>query len=236
MVFILANDRKQKILEYLTRQYRATLEELQQLTESSVSTIRRDLNELSDEKVLRRIHGGAELIQDLSGELSIIEKSSKNVQEKIKIAQIAVSKVSDGDVIFLDSGTTTGMMVSELKQSGKRLTIVTNSATHASNLTAEFLSVYILGGLIKKTTDSVIGGRALEQLSNYRFNRAFLGANAYEGTIGAMTPDSEEAAIKTQAIKQSDESFVLIDSSKIGQTSFITFAHPDEVEVITEQS
>ncbi len=231
---MLVDDRKQKILEYLNQKHRATLEELQTLTDSSVSTTRRDLNELEDEKKLRRIHGGAELLQDLSKELSIIEKSSKTVQEKQRIAQFAISKIADGDTIYLDAGTTTGAMIAELKRLKLHLTIVTNSVTHASNLIAEHLNVYILGGLIKRTTDSVIGGHALEQLSNYRFNSAFIGANAFDEAIGAMTPDSEEATVKSQAMKQAEVSYLLIDSSKLGQTSFVKFANPDEVEVITE--
>lgn len=216
-------------------QWHATLEELVFVTKSSESTVRRDLNALEEEKLLRRVHGGAELPQDLSEELSIFEKSSKNVHEKEIIAQKAIVKVSDKDVIYLDAGTTTGALIGELKQLRKRVTIVTNSPMHGVSLTAENLTVYILGGLIKKTTDSVIGGRALEQLANYRFNIAFLGANSYDAEMGAMTPDSEEAAIKRQAIRQSDQSYLLIDSSKIGQTSFVKFAESTEVEVITER-
>lgn len=231
---ILANDRKQKILDCLAVNRRATLEELQQLTDSSVSTMRRDLNELEADKLLRRVHGGAELLQDFSEELSIFEKSSKNVQEKINIAQQAVKKISAGDTIYLDAGTTTGAMIPELQKLNFKLTIVTNSVTHASLFSATHFNVYILGGLIKKTTDSVVSSWALGQLANYRFNVAFLGGNAYDENIGAMTPDSEEAAIKRKVIEQSDMSYLLIDKSKVGQTSFVRFAFPEDVEVITE--
>ena len=73
-----------KIMSLLKEQRTATLEELSTITQASVSTLRRDLNELEEENALRRVHGGAELQQDLSEELSIFEKSSKNVQEKEK--------------------------------------------------------------------------------------------------------------------------------------------------------
>jgi len=231
---ILADDRKQRILEVLKVKHRATLEELQELTNSSVSTIRRDLNELADEKLLRRLHGGAELTQDLSSELSILEKSSKNIHEKEQIAALALAEISDGDVIFLDAGTTTGAMIPGLRASAWRLSIVTDSVTHASKLISENLAVFILGGNVKSRTDSVIGGQALAQLANYRFNAAFIGANAYDEAIGAMTPDSEEASIKAQAIRQSETAFVLLDSSKLGQTSFVKFANPDEIKILTE--
>ncbi|MFC4652500.1 DeoR/GlpR family DNA-binding transcription regulator [Lactococcus nasutitermitis] len=231
---MLVNERKLKIINLLMQQRRATLEELIEVTESSISTLRRDLNDLEEEKKLRRVHGGAELIQDLSKELSIFEKTSKNVHEKQIIANKALKKIKEGDVIFLDAGTTTGSMIAGIKQLKKELTIVTNSVTHASNLVAEHLTVYILGGCVKKTTDAITGSVALSQLKNYRFNLAFIGANAFVEESGVMTPDSEEAAIKRQAILQADEAFVLIDSSKIGQTSFVRFAQADEVIMITE--
>ena len=234
MFNILSNARKEQILVKLQAQQRASLEELVTLTGASESTVRRDLNELEEQGLIRRLHGGAEIPQSLSSELSVLEKSFKNVQEKEIIAKKAMKYVSDGDVIFVDAGTTTAALILELKRSNKHLTVVTNSPMHGVSLMADNLTVYILGGLIKRSTDSVIGSQATEQLSHYRFNIAFVGANAYDDSIGAMTPDSEEAAIKQQAIKQSDKSYILIDKSKLGKTSFVKFALPEEVEVITE--
>jgi len=68
---MLASERKRKIIDYLKIKKRATIEELLPVIEGSISTLRRDLNELEKEKRLRRVHGGAELTQNLSGELSI---------------------------------------------------------------------------------------------------------------------------------------------------------------------
>ena len=107
---MLVNERKKRIVDYLKINRRATIEELLTLMDCSISTLRRDLNELEKEKSLRRVHGGAELTQDLSEELSISEKTSKNIQEKEEIAQIALSKIKDGDIVFLDAGTTTGLL------------------------------------------------------------------------------------------------------------------------------
>ncbi len=127
-------------------------------------------NELEEENALRRVHGGAELQQDLSEELSIFEKSSKNVQEKEKIAAIAFEKIKEGDIIYLDAGTTVAPLCHLLNQSGKRVTIVTNSISHLPKLTSENLIVYLLGGRVKRQTDAIIGSSAIAQLSTYRFN------------------------------------------------------------------
>ncbi|MBL3717192.1 DeoR family transcriptional regulator [Lactococcus garvieae] len=232
---MLATERKEKILALLKEQKTATLEELTAITGASVSTLRRDLNELEEEHFLRRVHGGAALQQGLSEELSIFEKSSKNVQEKEKIAALAFEKIKEGDIIYLDAGTTVAPLYHLLNQSGKRVTIVTNSISHLPKLTSENLIVYLLGGRVKRQTDAIIGSSAIAQLSTYRFNLAFIGANAFDKELGAMTPDSEEAAIKAQAIHQSSTSYLLLDSSKIGQTSFVKFAESDQIKLITEK-
>ncbi|QRZ29759.1 DeoR/GlpR family DNA-binding transcription regulator [Lactococcus cremoris] len=233
---MLANERKKRIVYYLKINRRATIEELLTLMYCSISTLRRDLNELEKEKSLRRVHGGAELTQDLSEELSISEKTSKNIQEKEEIAQIALSKIKDGDIVFLDAGTTTGLLAELINQSHLYLTIVTNSVTHLAKLTDGRLIVYLLGGRVKKVTDAIIGSQALEQLSAYQFNVAFVGANGFDTKHGAMTPDHEEAAIKGLAVKQSQNAYVLADSSKLGQMSFVKFANSEEVELITENN
>ena len=221
---MLAKERKKRIVYYLKINRRATIEELLTLMDCSISTLRRDLNELEKEKSLRRVHGGAELTQDLSEELSISEKTSKNIQEKEEIAQIALSKIKDGDIVFLDAGTTTGLLAELINQSHLYLTIVTNSVTHLAKLTDGRLIVYLLGGRVKKVTDAIIGSQALEQLSAYQFNVAFVGANGFDTKHGAMTPDHEEAAIKGLAVKQSQNVYVFADPSKLRQITFLKFS------------
>ena len=141
-----------------------------------------------------------------------------------------------GILFFLDAGTTTGILAELINQSHLYLTIVTNSVSHLAKLTDDRLIVYLLGGRVKKVTDAIIGSQALEQLSAYQFNSAFVGANGFDNEHGAMTPDHEEAAIKGLAVKQSQNAFILADSSKLGQMSFVKFANSEEVELITENN
>ncbi len=97
---MLANERKRRIVDYLKLKRRATIEELLTLMDCSISTLRRDLNELEKEKSLRRVHGGAELTQDLSEELSISEKTSKNIQKKKKSLKKHYRKLKMGILFF----------------------------------------------------------------------------------------------------------------------------------------
>lgn len=85
--------KEKRIVDYLKINRRVTIEELLTLMDCSISTLRRDLNELEKEKSLRRVHGGAELTQDLSEELSISEKRPKTFKKKKKSRKLPYQKL-----------------------------------------------------------------------------------------------------------------------------------------------
>ncbi|WP_332059235.1 DeoR/GlpR family DNA-binding transcription regulator [Streptococcus canis] len=209
------------------------LEDLMQLLDSSESTVRRDLGELEQEGRLHRVHGGAELFHSLQEELSNQEKSVKNSQVKEAIAQKAAQLIYDNDVIFIDAGTTTECLLPFLQ--AKNLTVVTNSIHHATRLVELSLKTIIIGGYVKQTTDASIGNVALEQIRQMNFDKAFLGMNGVDDTY-LTTPDMEEAVIKKAVIANAKLSYVLVDSTKIGQVSFVKVAPIDDVTIITEGS
>ena len=175
---ILKSERKQLILERIQAQQYVRLEELVEILETSESTVRRDLDELENEGKLRRVHGGAESTGNLQLEESILEKSVKNVQEKREIAERAVQLIGDGDVIFLDAGTTTGLLIDYLHQ--ENLTVVTNSVHHAVKLVERKIKTIIIGGFVKQSTDASVGAVAIDQIRQLNFDKAFLGMNGID--------------------------------------------------------
>ena len=214
---ILKSERKQLILERIQAQQYVRLEELVEILETSESTVRRDLDELENEGKLKRVHGGAESTGNLQLEESILEKSVKNIQEKREIAERANQLIEDGDVIFLDAGTTTGLLIDYLHQ--ENLTVVTNSVHHAVKLVERKIKTIIIGGFVKQSTDASVGAVAIDQIRQLNFDKAFLGMNGIDKHY-LTTPDVEEATIKRTVIDNAKESYVLVDASKIGQFSF----------------
>jgi len=103
---VLETERHQMILDALKKKNTVKLQELIELTNSSESTIRRDLTHLEQGKFLKRVHGGAARLQGKLQEPSMIEKSSKNIQGKRQIAQYAGGLIEKGDCIYLDAGST----------------------------------------------------------------------------------------------------------------------------------
>lgn len=209
-----------------------SLEALVSLLNTSESTVRRDLEELAADKLLRRVHGGAEKIPSLQEELSNQQKSIKNVQEKQDLAFLAASLVDEGDVIFVDAGTTTDFLIDALPQI--KMTVVTNSIQHASKLLDKGVETMVIGGIVKQTTNANVGSLSVEQINQLNFDKAFLGMNGVNESY-FTTPDLAEAAVKTAVIKNSQESYILVDWSKLDQTYFVKVAAVEEASVITNQ-
>lgn len=225
---MLKTERKQLILEELNQHHVVSLEKLVSLLETSESTVRRDLDELEAENKLRRVHGGAELPHSLQEEETIQEKSVKNLQEKKLLAQKAASLIKEKDVIFIDAGTTTAFLIHELVN--KNVTVVTNSIHHAAQLVEKQIPTVMVGGNVKTATDASIGGVALNQINQLHFDRAFIGMNGVDDGY-YTTPDMEEGAVKRAILENAKQTYVLVDSSKIGQTCFAKVAHSNALSL-----
>lgn len=230
---MLTEERRQAILRLLEETTVVKSQELSSLLNASESTIRRDLQELEDDNLLVRIHGGAKRILNLAFEQDMLEKSFINVQEKQKIGALAAKFIQDNDVIYLDAGSTTLEMIPFITQ--KNITVVTNSVHHAAKLVDMGIHTIILGGTLKLSTKAITGSTSLEQLSHFHFNKIFLGMNGIHLSFGLTTPDPEEAALKALAIAQSEDTYVLIDQTKLNKISFTKVAEIEKVTLLTDQ-
>lgn len=231
---MLISERHKLILDVLKEKEHVKIQELVDLTSTSESTLRRDLDQLEKQNYLKRVHGGASLLQRKRSEPSVSEKTTKNLAEKESIAQYAAQLVLDGECIYLDAGTTTFQMIQYLKQ--KDLVVVTNGTDHLNALLEKEITTYLIGGFVKKVTKATIGRAAYESIKNYRFDKCFIGTNAIHYKLGLTTPDPDEAQIKERAISLARESYILADHTKFGEVSFSKFAELDQVKVITTEN
>lgn len=231
---MLTKQRHQLILQRLSEQKVVKLKELVDLTDSSESTIRRDLTDLEAEGYLARVHGGATLIATPDEEPTFEEKRDRFVDEKVAIARKAATFIEDGMSIYLDAGTTTQAMVPFLQ--GKKIVVVTNSLPIANELFDLDIKTFVIGGELKRSTQALVGYNARESMMNYRVDLAFLGMNGIDIEAGYTTPDPEEALVKKTAIELAQTSFVLADASKIGKRTFSRVATLDAAQLITSSS
>lgn len=230
---MLTPERHQLILTLLEEKHTIRLQELIDHTDASESTIRRDLATLEKKGKLRRVHGGASSLSFTKEEAPMSEKSEKFHEEKEIIATLAARYIREKETIFLDAGSTTNLMIPHLDPS---ITVVTNGPEHLPMLAEQGITTYLIGGFVKPGTRAVIGANAVENLSQYRFDRCFLGVNGITAEDGLTTPDPEEAAIKKNVLHQSLNRYVLADHSKFGARTFTRFAGTEEAVLITDTS
>lgn len=229
---LLEPERHQIILEALKVKNSVKLQELVELTDSSESTIRRDLIQLEQGKFLKRVHGGAARLQGKLQEPSMTEKSSKNLQVKRQIAQYAGGLVEEGDCIYLDAGSTVYEIIPFLPEN---IVVVTNGLTHVNELLEKNIKTFLIGGYAKPTTKAMIGRGALDSLEHYRFDKCFLGVNGIHPQFGYTTPDPEEAMIKQLAISLTREAFIVADESKFSEIAFAKIADLHLATIITSE-
>ena len=122
-----ANERRNKILELLSRRSSVTVTELTGLFQVSLETIRRDLEYLEQQGALKRVHGGALSMNRMQSYTGLSERSTEHQPEKRQIARAALSHIHEGERIALDAGSTTSELAHLLCDSFQELTIVTAS-------------------------------------------------------------------------------------------------------------
>lgn len=154
-------------------------------------------------------------------------------EEKILIATYSANLIKDEDFVFLDAGTTVGLMIDYLNT--KAATFVTNAMHHAHKLAAGGYKVYILSGELKPMTEAVVGSETIECLEKYNFTKGFFGTNGVSLKSGFTTPEINEALVKKKALSKCREKYVLCDASKFNETSSVTFWNFKEARIITNE-
>lgn len=231
---MLTEERQAEIMRIVNMHGAVSVQELVNYLDISESTVRRDLAALDEEGMLRRVHGGATSLKEGAYDAAmedLQDKYSLHIGEKRRIAQFAASLVRPGDFVYLDGGSTVEQMADFLV--GSEASFVTNGLPTAQKLARSGVKVYVLPGLVKGKTESVIGSEMRDMLSRYHFTKGFFGTNGLTPQEGCTTPDVEEAACKGAAVRQCRQAYVLADVSKFGQSANITFADLSQVTIVT---
>ena len=196
-------------------------------------TIRRDLKELEQKGLLKRIHGGAKKVSTLSRvEYSNTEKKEKNIVQKRYISQKISDILADDEVIFMGPGTTMEY-VSEFIR-GKSLTIFTNSLYLFNELVKiDSLGIRLIGGNYRKITGAFVGSLAADQIRNLRFQKAFIGVNGINEN-SAFTYSEDEGFLQKMILDNALEKYIVADSSKIGREDFYSFYNIEDATIITD--
>lgn len=232
---MITEERYRIILDELKAKKIITIQECAEITGTSESTARRDIITLDEMGKLKRVHGGATVLDHeyVSDEASVSEREQQSVDEKRAIGKYAVNMINDDDFIFVDAGTSTGWLIEYIENT--KATIVTNGIAHAKKLIAKGIKTYILGGLVKAGTEAVIGGETVNGMKKFNFTKCFLGTNGIHPEYGFSTVDVEEALVKQEAVNRSYAAVVLADHSKFDKVTAVTFADIKRACIITDR-
>jgi DeoR/GlpR family transcriptional regulator of sugar metabolism len=214
---MLTSQRKQQILEVLQREGQVIAKEISESLGVSQDTIRRDLRELAQEGLLQRVHGGA-----LPASLAVANFAQREViavDAKQAIGRAAAQMIKDGQVVFLDGGTTTAQLVRHLSPT-LHATVVTHSATIAAALaTHPTVEVVVIGGRLFKHSIVSVGAAAIAAIAQIHADIYFMGVTGVHPSVGLTTADYEEAQVKRVLCQSAAETIVLASHEKLGAAS-----------------
>lgn len=184
-------------------------------------TIRRDLNDLAEQNLIKLEHGGATSIFMLEGypEPMYETKIHFDSAKKIAMAKVAMELISNGDTLLIDAGTTTYFLAEELaKQGFNELTIITPDIKVGCALTRNpNYQVIMLGGVLRKSFYNVYGTFIEDELDRLWATKVFLTFDCASISRGLSLTIFEEISIKHKMLNISDRIFAYGDSSKFGK-------------------
>lgn len=227
-------ERRKQILDELRKTEIVTVSNFMEvLKDTSESTIRRDLKALEDDGEIVLLRGGAAKLKTGSHEISFTSRNLLNTKEKEKIAQTAAKMVADGEVIYLDSGSTILRMVKYIKF--KDIQIITANALVPQELEGAKARCILVGGDLITSTGSLLGSLTENTLRGMFFDKAFLGASGYSAEAGINTPDIREASKKQIVKGNSKNTYVLLDSDKAGISTLCKVFDLKDVSIICDK-
>jgi DeoR family transcriptional regulator of aga operon len=216
---LLNEERRRAILEILQHDGRVLVGHLARRFRTSQVTIRKDLDALQGRGLIHRTHGGG--LPTRHGALedpTLREKEKLHREEKLRIAAAAARMVSEGQVVILDSGTTTTAIARALRHF-QNLTIVTNGVNIVAELAGSSVEVILTGGTVRKNSFSLVGPLAEESLRCLHADILFLGVDGFDVSYGLSTPNLLEAKVNRVMVEVATRTVAACDSSKFGRRS-----------------
>lgn len=223
--------RRAYIIKELEKNQTVKILELSQRLKVTRETIRKDLYHLEEKGIIKKIHGGA-VLETPTQETDYEKRKSEFYDEKIAIAEKAVTYIEEGDTIYLDYGTTTFALAKEILKL-QNLTIVTNSIPIINLLLQnKTLELIIPGGVVRNNESSLYGPFASNNIKEIYVNLGFFGCSGIDMDRGITSHHMGENLVSKEMIDHSQSAIVLADHSKFGVIAFNRTAGFDDIDIV----
>jgi DeoR/GlpR family transcriptional regulator of sugar metabolism len=229
-------NREKQILEILLKEKKASVGELARALFISEPSVRRDLQSLENQNLIKRTHGGAVLEETAlsKNRIPFLLREYEQSDAKAAIAQKAIDLICDNDVIFLDASTSCYYLIPFLA-SKRNLTVITNGVKALSKLAEYDINTISTGGALVSSCLALVGEEAHKTIEAYNANIAFFSCRGVsdEGYLTDISP--EENAVRKRMISRSRKSYLLCASEKFGKSYFHNLCHLDDISAVIKE-
>lgn len=220
--------RLQKMKDYINEKGAVSFEELCSVFNISINTARRDIAILETDGSITKVYGGVKASK-ASGLVPYKERYIKNLDQKLAICRKAAEYVQEGDVIFLDAGTTVHYMLDYLQD--HNITVITASLTvliKAAKMPN--IRLYTLSGTLNRESNSFEDIGASSFLDRYAISKAFMAASGYSITDGITHASPWEYEMKHAILSRNNtDTYLLVDNTKIDSASIMKYGEACEI-------
>lgn len=223
--------RLRRMEQYILEKENVSMEDLCREFDVSMNTIRLDVASLVKKGSIKKVYGGV-CSNRQNSLVPFEERKMRNSEKKRALCRYAAELVEDGDIIYVDSGTTT-MYLPDYLGTRKNITLLTNNLNAIMQaVPQENIQVICLPGILERKTNSFVSAETGQILARYNIKKAFFAATGVTEDGAVTNSSSLEYEIKKEALKNSDHKYLLLDSSKFGKSALLTYAHIADMEKI----
>lgn len=233
--------RANKIIEILKEKNGASVKELASILNVSEMTIRRDLNILKSNNIVKNVYGATiynplNNIQKLSNPYNITEEIIKNESEKLKIGQVAAKLIQPDDIIIIDTGTTTEKLAQSISDDIKLTALLYNINILTALKMKHNINLIFSGGYFHPNTQMFESPEGISLIENTRATKVFVSAAGIHEQLGVTCSNNYEVPTKRAIIGSSLEKILMVDSQKFGIVKSSYFADLNEFDIIITDS
>ncbi|MDR3429962.1 DeoR/GlpR family DNA-binding transcription regulator [Silvimonas sp.] len=228
---MILNQRQQELLDWVQRDGHVSVEKLASHFSVTHQTIRRDINQLADARLLQRVHGGASAHSSVEN----VAYNTRQVMfssEKQRIARLVAQHIPNHASMFINLGTTTEEVAKALSHH-VGLRVITNNLNVAAMMCSYAdCEVIVAGGVMRPRDRGIIGEATIEFIRKFRVDYAILGISSIESDGTLRDFDLREVRTSEAIIEHSRNVFLVADHSKFGRPAMVQLGHLSQVTAL----
>ena len=229
---MLAIERRSEILTKLQKDGKVLVNDLSKFYQVTEETIRRDLEKLEVDGIVKKTYGGAVLAETLNVDLPYNVRKQTNVQSKESIASTIAGLIQDGDHIMLDASSTAVYVIKYIKKLNN-ITIITNSIEILLEVAdVSGWKVFSTGGIMKEGALALVGHQAEEMIDHFHVDKAIISCKGIDKKLGITDSNEPDVEIKKHMVKSAKQVILAVDSSKFDKSSFVRMGSFETVDIV----